>query len=914
MAYTINLTDGAIFATIPDGDTNENSSMILVGKNYAGYGEFLNENFIHLLENGSNNTPPSAPLRGQLWWDYPNNLMKVYTGSAFKVISGATASASAPTSNVPGDLWWDTINAQLKVWNGTSFTLIGPATSGPGVSGAIVTTVTDSQPVPAPHVIVQLVVDNTIVAIVSKDPTFTPSTPIPGFGTGGIGPGIQLASTTVPNALFRGTATDANTLQTLAASAFMRTNASTSTNGTLSVLNDLGFNVGVDSDARISVSTATSEVIIDNVTNNANLSMRVNVGGTATTVMRALGTTGEVTFPAAAGVSVTGNITVPQIVKSGANNSGNIGSATNVFNTVFANTFQGTVATANNVSGTVAVANGGTGRNILNPNAVILGNGTANVNFVDPGFSGNVLTSNGTTWISQAGGGGGGNVASVTAVAGSPISVGGAASNPTVGINSVTANSVILGNGTSSFQTVSPVTNGHVLTVSGGTWVSAPPAGGGGTSIANGASNVTVIAPNGNILANVNGVTIHTISSTGVNVDGRVIATGNVFVDAAATRGIVNDTTNNQVGVGITGGTNLLFKSTSPTGNIDIIAGNTVSTGNIIASGLITGNGFLSTNQNFNFDSVSSIYKQGSNVRIDINSAPLVDFKIVGGTSYRVGIANQDLGMAFDSGTNNFAVGRIGGPEWVMTGSGVGGNISAVAGNVIIGGSGKFVGNIIGQLHNFSGNTATYGTDLVGSDFTSISLDVVGSGRRMDLTTTRNRMYQVTAPFSDNSYTIGASGARWSQVWAADGTIQTSDERLKTDVTDSALGLSFIDRLRPVSYRWIVGENVEDGFQEEEILDDDGNVIRTIRIPTYRPRPGVRTHYGLISQEVKAALDQEDAGDFAGWVLSDKHDPSSEQCLNYSEFIAPMIRAIQELKAELDATRAQLTELQGKIE
>ena len=41
MAYTINLTDGALFATIPDGTINTSSSMVLVGKNYAGYGEFL---------------------------------------------------------------------------------------------------------------------------------------------------------------------------------------------------------------------------------------------------------------------------------------------------------------------------------------------------------------------------------------------------------------------------------------------------------------------------------------------------------------------------------------------------------------------------------------------------------------------------------------------------------------------------------------------------------------------------------------------------------------------------------------------------------------------------------------------------------------------------------------------------------
>jgi hypothetical protein len=75
MAYTINLTDGTIFATIADGTVNTSSSMTLVGKNYAGYGEFLDENFIHLLENGSNTTAPSSPLTGQLLWDKTNNLL-----------------------------------------------------------------------------------------------------------------------------------------------------------------------------------------------------------------------------------------------------------------------------------------------------------------------------------------------------------------------------------------------------------------------------------------------------------------------------------------------------------------------------------------------------------------------------------------------------------------------------------------------------------------------------------------------------------------------------------------------------------------------------------------------------------------------------------------------------------------------
>jgi hypothetical protein len=62
---------------------------------------------------------------------------------------------------------------------------------------------------------------------------------------------------------------------------------------------------------------------------------------------------------------------------------------------------QNTTGTANNVTGTVAVANGGTGQTSLTANNVVLGNGTSAVNFVAPGTSGNVLTSNGTTWISS---------------------------------------------------------------------------------------------------------------------------------------------------------------------------------------------------------------------------------------------------------------------------------------------------------------------------------------------------------------------------------------------------------------------------------------------------------------------------------------------------------------------------------
>jgi hypothetical protein len=342
MAYTINLTDGTIFAVIADGTINTDSSMTLVGKNYAGYGEFLDENFIKLLENSSNTTAPGAPLVGQLWWDKTNNLMKVYTGTTFKVISAATASASAPTNNVTGDLWYDTVNAQLKVWSGSSFILVGPAfTAGTGTSGAIVNTITDS--IGANHVVVQLFVNNTIVAIFSKDAVFTPAAAISGFGT--IGPGLNM-STTVPNAVFKGTATDSELLQGLAATAFMRSNTNTSTTGTLSVLNDTGLFVGGDSDGRLFVQG--TDVLFRNQTQDGNVVFQVNDGGSTTTCLTLNGSTSNVTVNsnlivtgqiAATGGTInfgTAAVSLGSIINANANGVGNIGSSTTYFNTIFA--------------------------------------------------------------------------------------------------------------------------------------------------------------------------------------------------------------------------------------------------------------------------------------------------------------------------------------------------------------------------------------------------------------------------------------------------------------------------------------------------------------------------------------------------------------------------------------------------
>jgi hypothetical protein len=245
MSYTITLTDGAIYAVVADGTINTSSSMTLVGKNWAGYGQFLGDNFIRLLENGANTTAPGAPLTGQLWWNKTTGNMQVYNGTGFKTLGGATSSSSAPSNNTIGDLWYDTVNQQLNVWTGAAWIVVGPAyTPGTGTTGAIVATIVDNTA--TSHFVIELYANNSIVGIISKDQTFTPGTAVAGgWGTQTVNPGLTLAGWTtggtgIANNAVWGNATNSLALGGVSASAFMRSDGNTSTSGTITV-NTTGY-------------------------------------------------------------------------------------------------------------------------------------------------------------------------------------------------------------------------------------------------------------------------------------------------------------------------------------------------------------------------------------------------------------------------------------------------------------------------------------------------------------------------------------------------------------------------------------------------------------------------------------------------------------------------------------------------
>jgi len=88
MAYTIVKSDGTVLTTIADGTINTTSTSLgLPGRNYAGYGQALDTNFVHVLENFADSTPPANPLRGQLWFNTNDNTLRVCPADGESVAS-----------------------------------------------------------------------------------------------------------------------------------------------------------------------------------------------------------------------------------------------------------------------------------------------------------------------------------------------------------------------------------------------------------------------------------------------------------------------------------------------------------------------------------------------------------------------------------------------------------------------------------------------------------------------------------------------------------------------------------------------------------------------------------------------------------------------------------------------------------
>jgi len=126
-------------------------------------------------------------------------------------------------------------------------------------------------------------------------------------------------------------------------------------------------------------------------------------------------------------------------------------------------------------------------------------------------------------------------------------------------------------------------------------------------------------------------------------------------------------------------------------------------------------------------------------------------------------------------------------------------------------------------------------------------------------------------PGTDNATTMGTTTKRWSVVYAVNGTIQTSDVRLKKNILPLTYGLNEIMKLEPVSYNW---------------KDNSGG-----------------DKIGLIAQDVRKIIPQVVVGD----------EGKENIGMNYAELVPVLINAVKELKTELDITRKELAELKKLV-
>jgi hypothetical protein len=166
MAYVINKFDGTPLIVLEDGTLDTSTSVGLVGRNYIGYGEIQNENFLFLLENFANNNPPSRPLSGQTWYNKTTESLNVYTGTTWVSVNSAVLSSTAPTAT-PGSLWYNTDSNQLFLYNVDQWDLIGPeAVSDFGITKFQATTILDTTNTIRP--IIKAIIDDTVIAICAK--------------------------------------------------------------------------------------------------------------------------------------------------------------------------------------------------------------------------------------------------------------------------------------------------------------------------------------------------------------------------------------------------------------------------------------------------------------------------------------------------------------------------------------------------------------------------------------------------------------------------------------------------------------------------------------------------------------------------------------------------------------------------
>ena len=349
MSYNLTLTNGTLLEILADGSADTTTTSIsLVGKNYAGYGIYLNENFLKLLENfastATNGNPTSPtlanPLTGQLWWDTTDKVLKAYNGTAWKEIANSSPSTTAPSNPQVGDQWYNTSTNILSVYNSTQWIAIGPAIP-PGVA---VTTLEANglyDNISAVHTVGNIMVNNKLAAIISSDTSaFITQTPSLAGGFSSITPGYNIINNLVVGGVINSgaitssgniiastvnAATIGNTGATLTGSSF-------TASGTIIAATVNAATIG-NAGAILTGSSFTASSTIIAATVNA-----ATIGNAGATLTGTLSSGAQNNITSATSVTAVGTLTgltVSGSIVPSANLSVNLGDTTHWFNNIY---------------------------------------------------------------------------------------------------------------------------------------------------------------------------------------------------------------------------------------------------------------------------------------------------------------------------------------------------------------------------------------------------------------------------------------------------------------------------------------------------------------------------------------------------------------------------------------------------
>ena len=211
--------------------------------------------------------------------------------------------------------------------------------------------------------------------------------------------------------------------------------------------------------------------------------------------------------------------------------------------------------------------------------------------------------------------------------------------------------------------------------------------------------------------------------------------------------------------------------------------------------------------------------------------------------------------------------------------------------------------NVTGEHNTAVGAMALrYST---GNNNTAIGYSALSNNTAYSYCTGLGYSAQVTG---DRQVQLGGAS---DTVYAQKAVVTRSDERDKIDITDSDLGLNFILKLKPRRYKMNPREAYFQTTENTEMISEN-IATNDYTAPNDGSKARKRPHYGLVAQEVKQAMNELDI-DFAGYLDSKVDGGEDVLSLGYTEFIAPMIKAIQQQQEMIEALKKEILFLKGDV-